>query len=183
MTKHGHKHAHALAGPSVNNGMTMSPEARARMRRREKDVYKYYDDAGPGKGHCTWGAGILAHRNPCTKEELARPVSAAQVEAEFSRRVAGAEADVIRKVRNQKLPQDQFDALVSLTFNAGVGGAGETLVLVDHGNFAGAARNIKTLTSTHVNGKRVVARGLIPRRAEEAAPFAAASAAAAVAKK
>lgn len=183
MTKSAHKHAQASAGSSANEGMTMSPDARARMRRREKDVYNYYDDAGPGKGHCTWGAGILAHKGPCTKEELARPVSAAAVEAEFARRVAGAEADVVRNVRNQKLSQDQFDALVSLTFNAGVGGAGHTLAMVDRGDLAGAARNIKTLTSTHVNGKRVVARGLIPRRAEESAPFAAAASAAAMAKK
>lgn len=187
MSKHGHKHAHAhahaQAGPSVNEGMKMSGDARANMRRREKDIYNYYDDAGPGKGHCTWGAGILAHKNPCTNEELARPVSAAQIEAEFSRRVASAEADVIRNVRKQKLPQDQFDALVSLTFNAGVGGAGHTMAMVDRGDLAGAAKNIKKMTSTHVNGKLTVARGLIGRRAEEAAPFAAAGAAAAVATK
>lgn len=98
------KHVPAAATPSVNAGMEMSPEARARMRRLERDVFKYYDDMGPGKGNCTWGPGILAHRGPCTKEELARPVSAAAVEAEFARRVAEAEAGVIRKVRVQKLP-------------------------------------------------------------------------------
>jgi hypothetical protein len=100
------KKAHAPATPSVNAGMKMSPEGRARMRRRERDVYNYYDDMGPGKGNCTWGAGILAHKEPCTKDELAKPVSEAAVEAEFSRRVAAAEAGVIRNVRHQKLPQD-----------------------------------------------------------------------------
>jgi lysozyme len=39
------------------------------------------------------------------------------------------------------------------------------------------------MTSTHVNGKKVVARGLISRRAEESAPFAAAARAAAVVQK
>lgn len=56
------KHAHKAATPSVNEGMKMSPEARARMRRRERDVFNYYDDMGPGKGNCTWGPGILTHK-------------------------------------------------------------------------------------------------------------------------
>jgi GH24 family phage-related lysozyme (muramidase) len=182
MTKKAHHH-HMAAGPSVNEGMHMSAEARARMRNREKAVYHYYDDMGPGKGSCTWGVGILAHAGPCTKEELASPVSEAAVEAEFSRRVAAAEAGVVRNVRNQKLPQDQFDALVSLTFNAGTGGASHTYAMVDRGDYGGAARNIRTLTSTHVNGKKVKARGLVARRAEESAPFDAAASTAATAKK
>lgn len=40
--------------------MTMSPEAKARMRATEKNVYKYYNDMGKNKGHCTWGG-----RHPC----------------------------------------------------------------------------------------------------------------------
>lgn len=178
MTKHGH--AHAM--PLVNAGMKMSPEARARMRRRERDVFKYYDDMGPGKGNCTWGPGILAHKGVCTKEELARRVGAASVKAEFSRRVAEAETGVVRRVRNQKPPQDQFDALVSLTFNAGVTGSRRVYALIDSGRPLEAAAEIRTMTSSHVNGKKVLARGLISRRAEESAPFQAAAKAAAVAK-
>lgn len=181
MTKHAH--AHAAATPSANAGMKMSPEARTRMRRREQDVFSYYDDMGPGKGNCTWGPGILAHKGVCTKEELATPVNAAAVEAEFSRRVAEAEAGVVRHVRNQKLSQDEFDALASLTFNAGARGSRHVYTLVDTGRPAEAAAEIRTMTSTHVNGKRVLARGLISRRAEESAPFQAASKAAAAAKK
>jgi lysozyme len=177
------KHAQAAPTPSVNAGMKMSPEARARMRRLERDVFKYYDDMGPGKGNCTWGPGILAHRGPCTKEELATPVSAAAVEAEFARRIAEAEAGVIRKVRVQKLPQDQFDALVSLTYNAGVHGSRNVFTLVDTGRSAEAAAQIRTMTSTRVNGKSVVARGLISRRAEESAPFDAAAKSAAMVNK
>jgi GH24 family phage-related lysozyme (muramidase) len=153
------------------------------MRRREKDVFNYYNDMGAGKGNCTWGPGILAHYGVCTKEELARPVSAAAVEAEFSRRVAEAEAGVIRHVPTQTLPQEQFDALVSLTFNAGVHGSRDVYRLVNTGHPAEAAAEIRGMTSTHVNGRKVLARGLISRRAEESAPFQAAAKAAAVAKK
>jgi GH24 family phage-related lysozyme (muramidase) len=169
--------------PSVNEGMSMSPEARARMRRRESDVYNYYDDMGPGRGNCTWGAGILAHKKPCTEKELATPVSAAEVAAEFSRRIAVAEGGVRHNVRKQKLTQDQFDALVSFTYNAGVRGASHTHELVDSGEFAKAAANISRFTSATVNGQRVLARGLIARRAEESAPFRSIETAAALAKK
>lgn len=161
----------------------MSPDARARMRRRERDVFNYYDDMGPGKGNCTWGPGILAHKGVCTKEELASPVSEAAVEAEFSRRVAEAEAGVIHHVRKQKLPQDQFDALVSLTYNAGAYGSHRVYALIESGRPAEAATEIRSMTSAHVKGKKVLARGLISRRAEESAPFQAASKTAAVAKK
>lgn len=165
------KKAAAPAASSVNEKMSMSAEARARMRRRERDVYKYYDDMGSGKGNCTWGPGILAHKGPCTKEELTRAVSSAAVEAEFSRQVAIAEAGVRRQVRQQKLNQEQFDALVSLTYNAGVQGSRHTYELIERGQLSEAAANISSMTSTTVNGRKVIARGLISRRAEEAAPF------------
>lgn len=155
----------------ANDGMSMSPAARARMRTREVDVYSYYDDGGPGRGHCTWGAGILAHRGPCSNEELARPVSQAEVDAEFSRRVAKAEREVRRNVQKQTLTQEQFDALVSLTYNAGARGSRGTYKLIEQGEFNLAASNISQMTLTTINGKKTLARGLISRRAEESAPF------------
>lgn len=155
----------------ANDRLSMSGDARKRMRRREVDVHNYYDDMGPGKGNCTWGAGILAHRGPCTKEELGREVSRAEVDAEFSRRVAHAERIVRTNVTNQALNQDQFDALVSLTYNAGERGASGTFDLVDSGDLMGAAANIAKMIKVTVKGKKVVARGLILRRKEEAAPF------------
>lgn len=155
----------------ANDGQSMSPAARARMRRREVDVYNYYDDGGPGRGHCTWGAGILAHRGPCSKEELGKKVSQAEVDAEFARRVAKAEREVRRNVRRQELSREQFDALVSLTYNAGARGSRGTYNLIEQGDFKGAASNISKMTLTKINGKQVVARGLISRRAEESAPF------------
>ena len=118
----------------ANDKLSMSGEAKKRMRRREVDVYNYYDDMGPGQGNCTWGAGILAHRGPCTKEESGKTVSQAEVDAEFSRRVAHAERIVRINVTTQSLNQDQFDALVSLTYNAGERGASGTFDLVDAGD-------------------------------------------------
>jgi lysozyme len=89
------------AAKGANDHLNMSTQARARMRKREVDVFNYYDDMGPGKGNCTWGAGILAHRGPCTKDELAKPVRSAAIVAEFARRIVLAERGVRRNVRNK----------------------------------------------------------------------------------
>ena len=159
---------------SPNAGMKMSPEARARMRATEKAVYRYYNDMGKDRGNCTWGAGILAHKGVCTPDELKEKVSADMVDQEFERRVAEAERYVRMKVK-VAVNQAQFDSLVSLTYNAGVGGMEGTYSFVNSGDFEGAAANISKMIKVAVveKGKKklVIAPGLIERRKEESAPF------------
>jgi lysozyme len=162
----------ALPRPTAK--MRMSPEARKKLRDTETVQYRYYNDMGKNKGHCTWGIGVLAHRGVCTKEELGREVSKAEVEAEFSRKVAEAEGGVHRNIRVE-LNQAQFDALVSFTYNTGPTGANDTYALISDNNFAGAAANMQQFVRVQIktkNGwKKVVAGGLVKRRAEESAPF------------
>lgn len=157
-----------------NAGKKMSPEARARMRAIEKSIYRYYNDMGKNKGNCTWGVGILAHKGVCSKEELGRKVSVTMVDQEFERRVAEAERYVHISVK-VAVTQEQFDALVSLTYNAGIGGMEDTYSFVNRGDFEGAAANISKMIKVTVveNGKKkwVIAPGLIKRREEESAPF------------
>lgn len=163
--------------PVVDNSkLRVSSEALIRMRNHEKPVYSYYDDGGrPGKGNCTWGIGILAHRGPCTAEELKRGVSPADVERAFAANVASSEKAVIKTVTRQALTQHQFDALVSFAFNVGVTRAQVTLQRVNRGDFKAAAQGISSSVymrlQTKTGSKLVVARGLIRRRAEESAPF------------
>lgn len=163
------------SAPSLPNAqMKMSPGARSRMLTHEKVVLRYYNDMGKNKGNCTWGAGILAHRGVCSQEELKRKVTIKEVDLEFGRRVAEAERYVIRAI-SVPLNQDQFDALVSLTYNVGVRNARGTYGYVNRGDFAGAAKNINLMIRVTITdkGKRreVIAPGLIKRRAEESAPF------------
>jgi lysozyme len=154
--------------------MLMSTSARVTMRNTEKKVMKYYDDGGKGKGNCTWGIGTLAHRGPCTAEELARVVTDADVEREFNARLRVAERGVDSKVK-VTLTQDQFDALVSLTYNLGVKGASRIYAKVNALDFKGAADEISSLVygKQIINGKQVKVRypGLVSRRAYESAPF------------
>lgn len=162
------------AATTPNASMKMSPEAKAKMRATEKAVYKYYNDMGKNKGHCTWGAGILAHKGVCTSEELGKKVSAEMIDQEFERRVADAERAVRRNVR-VPLSQAQFDALCSLTYNAGPTGASGTYNYVNANDFEGAADNISKMIKVEVKeqGKKkyVIAPGLIKRREEESSPF------------
>lgn len=163
-----------FAASKPNAGMSMSMGARMRMKIREKPMYKYYNDMGTNRGNCTWGTGILAHRGVCSVEELGRPVSAAAVDFEYGRRVGIAE-QIVRRGIDVSLNQAQFDALCSLAYNVGPRGVTDTFGFVNRSDFAGAAANMSKMIKVTVveNGKKktVVARGLIPRRAEESAPF------------
>ena len=118
--------------------------------------------------------GVLAHRGVCTEEELGRTVSAAQVEAEFSRKVAEAEGGVHRNV-SVELNQAKFDGLVSFTYNTGARGALDTYELLNANDFAGAAANmmifVRVRVKTKSGYKKIVAGGLVKRRTEESAPF------------
>ncbi|RJG15035.1 hypothetical protein D3872_15070 [Massilia cavernae] len=129
---------------------------------------------GKNKGHCTWGAGILAHRGVCTPEELSKKVNVEMVDQEFERRVAVAERAVRRNIR-VPLNQSQFDALCSLTYNTGPTGASGTYGYINANDLAGAADNISRMIKVTVKekGKKklVIAPGLIKRREEESAPF------------
>ena len=154
--------------------MLMSTNARVTMRNTEKKVLKYYDDGGKGKGNCTWGIGTLAHRGPCTAEELARVVTDEDVEREFAARLRVAERGVTSKI-TVTLTQEQFDALVSYTFNRGPSGAYKAFELINDGKFANAASEISSHVTASVREKKKsvakVLPGLIVRRREESAPF------------
>lgn len=165
---------------SPNAAMKMSPEGRARLRATEKAIYRYYNDMGKNEGHCTWGVGILAHRGVCTEDELGRKVSVEMVDQEFERKIAEMER-IVRRNITFPLNQAQFDALCSLSYNAGAKGSYTTFKFVNQGDFAGAAANMALMIKVQVveKGKKkyVIAPGLIKRRAEESAPFLAKDAA------
>lgn len=69
--------------------------------------------------------------------------------------------------------QNQFDAFVSLAFNIGLGAFERSTALRRHneGDFDAAAGAIEMWNKATVNGKRVVLRGLVARRADEKALY------------
>jgi|SRR5471030_549282 len=153
-----------------NAALSLSIAARRRIRSREA-VRAYYNDGGANRGNCTYGIGILVHRGPCTAAELRRTLTAAQSEFSFSAAVRDAERAVRRNVTQQALTQDQFDALVSFTYNTGASRAQSIYRRIDHGDLHGAAEAISRYTNSMQNRRLVRMRGLIRRRQEESEPF------------
>ncbi len=169
-TRHGAIMATSTNATAVNTNLSLSAEGQRRLRRRES-VRGYYNDGGGNRGNCTYGIGILLHRGPCTAEELARPLTTAQIESSFNAAVREAERAVRRGVNRQQLTQEQFDALVSFTFNTGARHAQRVFQRINQGDLTGAAAAIRHYTSATRNGHMVHMPGLIARRREESAPF------------
>lgn len=150
--------------------MTMSAAARARMRATEKAVLKYYNDMGKNRGNCTWGIGFYAHKGVCTEEELARKVNAASVDVEYEKRIAEAERRVKNLVQT-RLNQDQFDALVSFTYNTRNDANRPVYDAINRNDFRQAAEIMTASVYVRVGNAAKLAPGLVRRRAEESAPF------------
>lgn len=83
----------------ANENMRLSQDGWTALRTREYAVMAYYNDQA---NNCTFGIGTLAHNGSCTQEELARPVTAAQVNAALAVRGGHAEAAVRRIVNNRE---------------------------------------------------------------------------------
>lgn len=158
----------------ANENMRLSQAGWTELRTREHAVMAYYNDQA---NNCTFGVGTLAHTGPCTQEELARPVTAVQVNAQLAVRVSRAEATVRRVVNTRELTQDQFDELVSYTYNAGDTGAQAALQAANQSDDTGVVSHMTQRVYIHprdANGRRlnpVRSNGLVNRRRLESAPF------------
>jgi len=150
----------------------------------EREVLSYYNDPA---GNCTWGTGFLAHFGACTAAETATPVTHDMVTEEYRRRLATTETAVRRQLGNTEVSQEQYDALVSYTYNMGPTGAATALTAVREGRPADAAATMLAHASAtrrgadgqpvlDANGRPIRDRlpGLVARRNREAAPFLAA---------
>lgn len=158
----------------ANETMRLSQAGWTALRTREHAVMSYYNDQA---NNCTYGVGTLAHLGPCTAEELARPVTAAQVNAQLAVRASRAEAAVRSVVRTRELTQDQFDELVSYTYNAGDAGARAALRSANQSDDAGVVSHMTQCVYIHprdADGRRLTpvrSNGLVNRRRLESAPF------------
>lgn len=157
-----------------NNDLRMSEDGLTALRNRERVIMRYYNDAA---NNCTFGISTLVHHGPCTDEEFQRPVTITDVNAQLTRHIRHAESAVRRRVTQTQLTQQQFDALVSFTYNVGANGARATLNAANRGNFHEVVRHMNGNVYVHprnAEGKRlppVRLQGLVNRRREEVAPF------------
>ncbi len=119
------------------------------------------------------------HPGPCTAAELAQPVDTQGNEASFQSRLHDAEDAVRRQVTDRALTQDQFDALVSASFNLGATGAAPITAQANQNNDAGVQEQMRRRVYRHDHdahgrpiGPPIWDRGLFNRREREAQPFA-----------
>ncbi len=161
----------------VNANRTMSAAGQVALAQREGQVAGagYYNDSA---SNCTFGVGLLVHAGPCTAAELARPVDAAQARAEFQRRMSAAAQRVRDQVQSRALTQNQFDALVSATYNTRTQDNQAFLASANHPDDAAVVRQLGELVHTHnhdANGRAVGpairSQGLVNRRNGEIRQF------------
>lgn len=158
----------------ANENMTMSAAGMTALRQREGAVLRYYNDSA---NNCTYGVGTLAHTGACTRAELQRPVTVAQVNTQLYMRVSSAEAAVKRQVHAHPLTQAQFDSLVSFVYNTGATGSRTTLRAANSGATREVASHMHQNVYVHPHdahgrrGRAVRVPGLVHRRNEEAAAF------------
>ena len=105
-------------------------------------------------------------------------LDASTIEAYFDADVAAAEASVASQVPDRPLTQEQFDAAVSFTFNAGEKGARSALAAANRGDNAAvrsAMRQRVYVRRRDLDGQPdeplVRSRGLENRREQEVVPY------------
>src|SRR3712207_1132154 len=128
-----------------------------------------YEDVA---GHATIGYGHLVHAGGITAADRNGPYGKGITQAQgmaLLRQDAQRVVVAIRDCVTVPLTQNQFDALVSFTFNVGTGALRKSTLLkrLNAGDYAGAADAFGMWTKA---GGKVVA-GLVRRRSEEAALF------------
>lgn len=122
-----------------------------------------YNDAA---NNATIGYGHLLHKGPVTQADRSHWGKITRKHGlELLQKDAQIAADAVRKYAHP-WRQSRFDALVSFTFNCGVGALATSTLLKKHraGDYQGAAREFKKWNRA---GGRVL-KGLSRRRAAEA---------------
>lgn len=160
----------------MNAGLSMSAAGRQTLATREgqgggaANLGGHYDDSA---NNCTVGVGILVHHGPCTAAELAQRADANANDTEFNRRVHRAESAVRNGVNARQLNQNQFDALVSASFNSG-NQLDPALIAANTNNDTAVAVHLRQLVMVHNHdahghmvGPPTLSRGLVNRRAGE----------------
>ena len=159
------------AGPAVApGGLVLSDTGLRFIADFEGFRPNLYNDAA---GHCTIGYGHLVHRGVCNggePEEFRRPAGITQVRAlELLRADAADAARAVNRLVRVPLDQDQFDALVSFTFNVGEGALRDSTLLreLNAGRYDAVPAQLNRWTRA---GGRILS-GLVRRRAAEGALF------------
>lgn len=143
------------------------------------DLIKTFEGFSPNAytcpaGHATIGYGHKLHDGPVNEDDKELYWTPKHAEIVLMRDTAIAEQALNRAIR-VPVNQNQFDALVSWTYNFGVGRLKEStctwLRELNAGNYSAVAPQILRWNRATVNGKPVEVPGLTSRRKKEAELF------------
>lgn len=143
---------------------TVSPKGLEFIKQREGLRLVAYDD---GTGTLTIGYG---HTGPYVHEGLI--ITQDQADALLRGDLAEFEHGVEELLAHDATP-GQFDAMVSLAFNAGLATfkSSDVLQFFNQGNLTAAAESFGHIIWATVNGQHVILEGLVNRRIAEAVLF------------
>ncbi len=153
------------------NNLKTSSTGLNHLKTMEAFMSKLYND-GPNKktGHCTIGYGHLVHYNHCnvkkyvSEHKYINGISIKQATVILQKDLSIAEKG-INKLVTLTLNQNQFDALVSLVFNIGVGAfSSSTLLKVINNN---QLNNVPAAFQMWKKTSGKISAGLINRRESE----------------
>jgi lysozyme len=118
------------------------------------------------------GYGINRYPNG-QKVQLGNKITQQQADAFLKLECDKVAEEVSQLVSGIPLNQNQFDALVSFSYNFGSGALAESTLLkkLKSNDFAGAASEFDRWVKGTVNGEKVTLEGLVKRRKEERALF------------
>jgi lysozyme len=141
--------------------MNTSSSAVAQIAQFEGIRLVPYNDVA---GNATVGVGHLLHRGPLDGTEV--PVTEVQALSMFSQDIVSRAEVYVDQFVKVSLNQNQFDALVSFTYNLGVGLL--VILLSDSGLNLGQYENVPQhlilYNKARVNGVLTVEPGLVKRR-------------------
>ena len=158
--------------------MTISSAGVAMIKRFEGFKGNLYNDP---VGHCSVGYGELVHKGNCNGDASEQPYHAGISEENASqlliKRLHHFEG-TINDLVTVELNQNQFDSLVSFSYNIGSGNFKKStlLRLLNGGDYGSVPTELKKWTKGRKDGRLVDLPGLVNRRNEEARLFGATSA-------
>lgn len=123
-----------------------------------------------GIGHTSDAGGMftLSNGSRVSKVVVGQEITKAEAQRLFEQDIDEFEEGVLRELKHTP-SRREFDALVSLTFNIGIGNFRKSTVLrkFNAGDAAGAADAFLAWNKATVNGQKVVVKGLVRRREAE----------------